>query len=309
MIDDVNEIILYDVKDEFKKQLNVLDDDSNLLKWQKYQNYKVNRYSVYGIDCDVSLYAVNIYKRAWEFLKPVNRPTRQYEKVSLDKLESFSISIDSSSETIIPCSNILSKNKTYICFSREYKYQLILDTNNGKEYYRGDTMTSFTNIHKHYETNFANDETISFEIEKLAKNYHTIGNMIPVPTGFNTSRAGSNAVHDYWDLTMIKIKEWYDKSIDKPLAELFHKNSDAIEPCKKWLSKFNKWNDFVEKNYLLSFVGDKDQDGNYQLLMFWNKHDFNNSALPINKEDFFRFLKLLNICIENRNKEISVALK
>ena len=75
---------------------------------EKYKDYKVNRYSVYGIDCDVSLYAVGIYNRVWEYLKSTKLQNNM-KKVSLDKLENFSISIDSNSEKIIPSDNIMSK--------------------------------------------------------------------------------------------------------------------------------------------------------------------------------------------------------
>lgn len=306
MIDDTNEFILYDIKDEFKKQLNISDDDSNLVKWEKYKDYKVNRYSVYGIDCDVSLYAVGIYNKAWEYLKSA-RPTKQYEKVSLDKLEDFSISIDSNSERIIPSTNIMSRKDTSICFSREYKYQLIL--RDSREYYRGDTMTSFTNIYKHYKKNFETNSFIRDEVEELAKNYHTIGNMIPVPSGFNSSRAGKDAKYDYWDLTMLKIKEWYnDTSNDKPLKMLLNDNKNAIEPCKKWLNKFDNWNDFVEKNYLSPFVGTKEADGNYTLLYFWKDHSFENCELLRDANKFLEFLKKLNECIKDRNKIIYDSL-
>lgn len=312
MIDDTNELILYDIKDEFKERLKISDEDSNLVKWKKYKDYKVNRYSVYGIDCDVSLYAVGIYNRVWEYLKST-KPTKQYEKVSLDKLENFSISIDSNSEKIIPSDNITSKNNIAICFSREYKYQLILRDGTECEYYRGDTMTSFTNIYKHYEDNKKNFETNSIirdKVEELAKNYHTIGNMIPVPSGFNFSRAGKDAKYDYWDLTMLKIKEWYnDTSNDAPLKMLLNDNENAIEPCKKWLNKFDNWNDFVEKNYLSPFVETKGADGNYELLHFWEDHSFENCELPSDTNEFLEFLKKLNECIKDRNKIIYDNLK
>ena len=121
----------------------------------------------------VSLYAVDIYNRTWEYLKST-KPTKQYEKVSLDKLESFSISIDSNSERIIPSTNIMSRKDIATCFSREYKYKLILrDGTECEYYYRGDTMTSFTNIYKHYEENFETNSFIRDKVEELAKNYHT----------------------------------------------------------------------------------------------------------------------------------------
>ncbi|MEG0980086.1 MAG: hypothetical protein RSE39_08660, partial [Oscillospiraceae bacterium] len=101
-------------------------------------------------------------------------------------------------------------------------------------------------------------------------------------------------------------------SNDKPLNELLHNDKYALEPCKKWLLKFPKWNDFVEQNYLLSFVNGKGQDKKYQLyqlLAFWNGHSFGNENLPADEKVFCEFLKLLNKCIINRNIEIREALK
>ena len=134
--------------------------------------------------------------------------------------------------------------------------------------------------------------------------------MIPVPSGFNFSRAGKDAKYDYWDLTMLKIKEWYnDTSNDAPLKMLLNDNKNAIEPCKKWLNKFDNWNDFVEKNYLSPFVETKGADGNYELLHFWEDHSFENCELPSDTNEFLEFLKKLNECIKDRNKIIYDNLK
>lgn len=41
---------------------------------------------------------------------------------------------------------------------------------------------------------------------RFIADYHTCGNLIPVPYGFNAARSGYFGSHDYWDLTLMKIK-------------------------------------------------------------------------------------------------------
>jgi len=305
LYDEDNNPILYDLKDEFAKVINLVRTETNIEKWKKYKAYKVDRYSAFGIDCDVSYLAIQVYSKSWKFLNGVS-PTKQYVKLKLNEISPFECKSVETDKLLFTSDNILGVEKISICLVREYKYQFILRNTTPFEYYRGDTMTSFSNTYNHYKNNFLTNEDITIEIENLAKNHHTIGNMIPVPTGFNTSRAGNYAIHDYWDLVMMKIKEWYDDKLnDEPLKKLLHKSSDAIEPCKKWLSKFDKWNDFVEENYLNSYV-DKDS---YNPIVFWEAHNFENAELPTDEGAFLKYLKLLNILIEERNGQMLNALK
>lgn len=294
--------ILYDMKDEFSDLLKFNTSDSNLEKWKKYKSYKVDENSVYGIDCDVCCFAVSIYNEAFEFLKICKSPTKQYKKISTKDLVSCCIAKkEGGLVEIIPLKNIFA---TDICYTREYKYQLILNTSNSKEYYRGDVMTSFTNTFNHYNKNFKENKNIEDEIEKLAKLYHTIGNMIPVPTGFNIGRAGSYAKFDYWDLTMMKIKEWYDdKTNDKPLNELLHNDLDSIMYCKKWLKHFDIWKDFVEKNHLEVFTESCEEEV-YKPLPFWAEHSYESHDLPSDEKEFLKYLQLLNNLIIKRNSNI-----
>lgn len=115
--------------------------------------------------------------------------------------------------------------------------------------------------------------------KKFANAYHTIGNFIPVPYGFNIGRSNFGK-SDYWDLTLITIREWYDEGC-KPgmeksqeiIKKLLNKPSDmVIRECEKWLWWFgNKknglegWMSFIEKNYLEDFVN---KDNLYQPIQF-----------------------------------------
>ncbi len=93
-------------------------------------------------------------------------------------------------------------------------------------------------------------------LESFALMYHTLGNMIPVPPMFNSSRSNFGT-DDYWDITLTKIKKWYDTDDNAVIAELLHKKVEtdqSVECCVKWLSWFGGWPNFIEKNYLGDFV-------------------------------------------------------
>ena len=264
--------LIYDMKDEFKSLLKITKRDTNIQKLKKYNKYEAP-HDKDSIDCDTCELATFVYNKAFDFLKGVGRPQRQYKKAPF-------------------------------CI-RNHKYQLVLKTKEKeavREYYRGDSMTSFKEIYKHSQK-FINNELIQEQIEKLAKNYHTIGNMIPVSTGFNVRRAKNpkldynNAFFDFWDLAMISIKEYIDTKNDDPLNKLLKNDKDAVDNCKKWLSHFNNgWKDFVDNNYLQPFV-----DDSYNVIMFWQDHSFDNYKLPEDEKSFFDFLKFLNGAIISRN--------
>lgn len=95
--------------------------------------------------------------------------------------------------------------------------------------------------------------------------YHTLGNYIAVPCLFNAARSGNYASHDYWNLTLQKIYEWYlEKENGKKcriIQELLHNKGDS-GACEKWLRYFGDgmegWMRFVKMYYLQDFV---DQGG------------------------------------------------
>lgn len=306
LYDEDHNPVLYDLKDQFAEVIRLEGLETNVEKWSKYREYKVDRYSAYGVDCDVSWLAMQVYSRAWAFLDGV-RPTKQYVRFKLSDIAPFDC-ISSATDTLLFASDsILGIEKATVCVVRKYKYQLIVK-NASNEYYRGDTMTSFSNTYNHFRRCFVENKNISIEIEKLAKNHHTVGNMIPVPGGFNIGRAGRNAEYDYWDLTMGKIKEWYDsdshQTKNQVLMELLN-GMGGIDTVTKWLCKFATWDKFVLGNYLSHYV-DKDT-GNPSA--FWDSHSYDNPELPKDEGSFLDYLRFLNTSIEERNKEILGALK
>ncbi|NFD04993.1 hypothetical protein EXN50_00465 [Clostridium botulinum] len=286
--------VIYDMKDEYKSLLYLVESDTNVEKWEKYKQYKPVQDND-SIDCDVCELAVYVYHKAWKFLKEAkvndDRPTRQYNE-----------------------------NPYYV---RNHKYQLVINHDDKtKEYYRGDTMTSFKNTYNHYKKHFGSNEKIKVQIEKFAKLHHTLGNMIPIPSYFNSERSGKYARYDFWDLTMQQIKKWYKHpDDDEPLKQLLNPDGEnkeeemSIKLCKQWLNYFTHWNDFVEKNYLQDFIqlSDddelmKDEDGEYILMDFGINHSYKMFTLPLKPEIFYDYLRILNVVIEKRNERILVEL-
>lgn len=148
-----------------------------------------------------------------------------------------------------------------------------------------------------YETDAAFRKLLekSEDLEHFISVYHTLGNYIPIPYGFNRARSGSFASHDSWDLTLMKIKEYYDagKEISnrseeifprsqKVLMELLHGNKEMISCCQ-WLNGFAGWEDFIDKNFLQDFVGP-----NYQSLPFCKGHSWSCPQISENFDEFFR---------------------
>lgn len=145
--------------------------------------------------------------------------------------------------------------------------------------------------------------------------YHTIGNYCPVPNGFNCARSGPGrtADHDYWDLTLIKIREWYDANAEqeksKVLQELLHTKeakSEAISNCQKWLKFFGEgidgWKNFVKKLYMQDYV--KTDEEGWPVDPFWEGHSWNNFGFPLAPGKIDEGLKTINDRILARARKI-----
>lgn len=126
---------------------------------------------------------------------------------------------------------------------------------------------------------------------EFAAAVHTLGDFLPVPPGFNVARAGyperdgdlSNW-HDYWDLTLTLIREWYRApAADKPtvLRKLLHGEDDTAATVR-WLEYFETWERFVEENYLQDFV-----DNHGVPIPFCNGHSW-DSPVPSDLGTLFR---------------------
>ena len=143
--------------------------------------------------------------------------------------------------------------------------------------------------------------------------YHTIGNYVPVPKGFNCARSGWFGSHDYWDLTLMKIKEYYDnknvqskKTIQlETVLDLFHV-ANPVDACRKWLDSYKDWKEFVNFNFFQDYV---DESNNWNVKPFCKGHSWENNKIT----DYEEFFSNVVQCIEGRGKrminELSKKLK
>ncbi len=146
--------------------------------------------------------------------------------------------------------------------------------------------------------------------------YHTIGNYCPVPAGFNGARSGNIANYDYWDLTLMKIREWFynrdDKFNDQLLESQLLHDKGNWKNCKSWLNKFEKsrekngkdgWHYFIDTLYMQDYV-----DDNYHVKPFWEGHSWRNIALPDDLKQINKALETINMRIAMRSIRIISAL-
>ena len=148
----------------------------------------------------------------------------------------------------------------------------------------------------------------SSSIGAFAEKLHTIGNFLPVPPGFNVARAH----HDYWDLTMVKLKQWYlEPQSEKQAAileQLLNSDKAVIENCWNWLSWCGKgkhgldgWRSFLEVNWLQDFVyGDEAEP-----IMFCG-HSWDRRT---NKDDLDEIFTKCSKLIHKRSIRMVKALK
>lgn len=157
--------------------------------------------------------------------------------------------------------------------------------------------------YKEFIEYFINNEKIT----NFIKCYHTIGNYIPVPRYFNTNRSGNYADHDMWDLTLIKIYDYYHKEkkssvisdSDKVLMELLFSDK-KFESVKNWLDSFGDWKPFIEENYLQDFVYKETGKIREE---FINIHNW-NKTYPETESSFLDYFELLTDTINKRSKRI-----
>lgn len=146
-------------------------------------------------------------------------------------------------------------------------------------------------------------------LEKLVTVYHTIGNYCPVPMGFNRPKSGDFANHDFWDLTLMKIREWYlyegenqTKRDNIIQLDLMHEKGCQLN-CMKWLEQFGNgqigWENFVNTLFMQDYV-----DKNYEVKPFWTGHNWGSLELPDSKEKMNKAIKEISDRIALRSNRI-----
>lgn len=123
----------------------------------------------------------------------------------------------------------------------------------------------------------------SYGAANYLKAAYTIGNFIPVPSGFQ--RRGMGPSKDYWDLALMCIYNYYAEKKRWPVAWpqytltwLLSGNKKALPLCKEWLDSYKIWDAFVEGNFLQEFVN-QEGNGYGKPKELWKGH-FTSSILP-----------------------------
>lgn len=202
--------------------------------------------------------------------------------------------------------------------------------------FKGDTMTSvFTPLKEYIKLKLGISRTSSLtedwelywlknkgsiELSKAAYDFIwracSPANFFPVPQGFNTGRSNFGK-WDSWDLTLKQIYQWYldnpqmnNQTNNRSLVEMFQYSSnkeDAILHCVEWLKSFALWGNFVEQNYMQSFLW---LDGRPK--KFFQNHTL-EYGLPKTIEEYEEFFENVVFCIEKRgdamDKRLNNSLK
>ncbi len=157
-----------------------------------------------------------------------------------------------------------------------------------------------------------NNLTLNDNLRHFVSVYHTLGNYSPVPTGFNVSRSGVGFASDfdYWDLTLMKIKEYFDyRKGPKPeigsdvhqIVVLLH-CEEIIFNCIQWLDGYGSWKEFVEVNFFQDYV-----DENGEVIPFCKDHSWKAGCNEI--MDYDEFFGNAWKRIEARSERMVAALK
>lgn len=143
--------------------------------------------------------------------------------------------------------------------------------------------------------------------------YHTIGNYVPVPEGFNLPRSNAGK-KDFWDLTLMYIHKYYmsdnieeKKTIVKCQLLNNHKKSNPTNVIL-WLSRYGEgkkgWEEFIRFNFFHDYV-----DEDYEVVPFWEGHGDNNLLLPTDSEALNTGLETICGLIEKRGQRIVDTIK
>ncbi|PCK20005.1 hypothetical protein CEY02_15825 [Bacillus pumilus] len=181
----------------------------------------------------------------------------------------------------------------------------------------GETMNSFVTPYKAlYKETYNLSNPLFNEYAILT---HTVGNFIPVyaiekdknwSSPFNIKRYSST--YDYWDITLNHIKvilndvEDSNESIENFFKILQNSNSvkykKYIIESAKWILSFNTWPNFVEKNFLQSFL-ENPKDLTSEPKEFWRKH-FKETVSTKDENNLIEFLTFVNNAIKERSSLI-----
>lgn len=290
--------------------------DYNLnLEFDKYQgikNWLKYRICDMDYDCDVSKYAMDVYKEKYEFLstgivqhqynnfpsfQKWNRHNLKWEiqlndtLYSGDTLNSFATPFNRFANVFI---SKLNNKKFKLTYIGKDTYELLL-----KEF---DIVFSDYNLS---QVEYSR-EIIEY-FDKFANLTHTIGNLFPVPLYFNKERTGENGDYEFPDILLKSIYDFYlsKDSNKKEVGISVIKEKKRIDKTVKWLDSFGSgkagWNKFIEVYRFSMYLDEKSEP-----MELWNNHNIENTKTPDIGEEFLYYLSFVCDCIEKRGNEIFI---
>ena len=147
------------------------------------------------------------------------------------------------------------------------------------------------------------------QVDMLAYLTHTLGNFIPCFGRFNSGRYP--LTQDYWDLTMLGIKEWYEEP-SSLLREANPLNQGLLDRCRPWLESYIEPEDATGKDSLQRFVGANFlqpyfEEDSSTVRPFFKEHSFDHQ-LPASKEELLDCLLSMNASIIARGNLMLYAI-
>ena len=257
---------------------------SGLSLWDKKGNKVRNNHNIATVefDYDVSLRNIVIYALAFDYVLSKKTKIRKYifNKFELCEKESYCIFRGDTMNSYATTVHEYLKLKVPVIDSKYLEFE---------DKYGSAKWEAFLLDERKWET-----DLLSKDAKKFIEINHTIGNLIPMPIikGESLNCARYLKTKDYWDLTLNGIYRWYRFGRDeKYLEEVFAVKDISV--VTEWLiNYFGEWDDFVEKNYLQSFVKVSQQEENDdykfgQPKELWKNH-FEGIKQGINEyEQFF----------------------
>lgn len=344
--DGVKKLAYFDVKDGaeggdpyYKTYLDQTIADMGALfektKWgeltplEKLCCYKISGWDK-GVDCDASLRSTVIYQLVFGYDGSIEQyKEKGKEKDEWDyclKCDGFTLrgdTMNSYATTVheyfhrvfgadqdllkkLKSGHIIEKReKGRLYTDSQYIKMISTDKNDGRHWERA--------ILHRYDDFFA--KRCFPAADEFFRLYHTVGNFLPAPPAFQDRGSMQLPSHDYWDLAMLCIYNYFHKVNDpkykKYTLEWLIKKEEAVSSCRAWLDSFGLgqggWDCFVERNFLQDFVN---RDGEHYgpPKELWKGH-FTNGTKPSDRADFEQFFTNASAWITARGVRIALAVK
>ena len=302
----------YDLKNQFRHQLYAgeFEELTSLDEWSIYKA-KSNKLK---IDCDVSKLSVDVahklYNKNLNLQSTVHKQSGNHYKFELVTKKHGVIRIDTMNSMWTVLKQVIQMNHRGKMGKLNQSYfdmceSLEININKGLAGQVDKLVGKYDEIIDHKQLlNLLNE---------FAQITHSIGNLLLYPAtehsiNFNINRGIKKEIQDYFDLTLVAIKEWYlERDKENPLQKVLNEN-------KAWFGMFGKglagWRNYVELNYLEEFTEGSD----YKPILFWEDHSFENPSIEkhlqtyLNKSELearlIQFLTFVNHAIRKRGERI-----